>query len=96
MPNINAPQVNINNLSPPKIKVVNENIYYVINKSGKKIFDTNDNYYGESTGYSLRPTYKSVGAIEIKNSNESYWIRGTVKYIIEDNYMLSDIFKITA
>ena len=96
MPNIYAPQVNNKNFIPPRIKVVNKNIYYLINKSGKKIFDTKDKYYGESTGYSLRPTYKSVGAIEIKNSKGSYWIRGTVKYIIEDNYMLSDICKITA
>ena len=95
MPNINAPQIN-NIFMTPKIKRVNKDIYYLVNKSDKHIYDTKDNYYGKSTGYSLRPTYKSEGAIEIKNSKRSYWIKGTVKYIIEDNYMLSDIFEVTA
>lgn len=82
-------------LKPPDVKIVNKNIYYLINKSGKNIYDINNNYLGMSTGYSLRPTYKNSGAIEIKNTKkEALWIRGTVKYIIEDNYILTNIFKI--
>jgi len=91
---INPPVININ-FTPPNVKLVNKNIYYLINKSGKYIYDINDNYIGKSTGYSLRPTYKSEGAIEVKNSKkETFWIRGNVKYIIENNYILTNVFEI--
>ena len=89
------PSVSIINFKPPNIKLVNKNIYYLINRSGKHVYDTDNNHYGISTGYSLRPTYKSLGAIEIKDSKEQkYWISGDVKYIIENNYILTNIFKL--
>ena len=82
-------------LKPPDVKIVNEDIYYLINKSGKDIYDNNNIYIGRSTGYSLRPTYKSNGAIEVKNTKkETFWIRGNVKYIIENNYILTNFFKL--
>jgi len=84
-----------NILKPPDVKIVNENIYYLINKSGKDIYDNNNIYIGKSTGYSLRPTYKSSGAIEVKNTKkETFWITGNVKYIIENNYILTNFFKL--
>ena len=89
------PSIPFNNFTPPNIKLVNQNIYYLINKSGRCIYDIDNNYYGKSTGYSLRPTYKSLGAIEIESpKKENFWITGNVKYIIDNNYILTNIFKI--
>ena len=92
-----CPSKQFNNFKPPNIKLVNENIYYLINKSGKYIYDINNNFYGKSTGYSLRPTYKSNGAVEIESpKKKKYWITGNVKYIIDNNYILTNVFKINS
>ena len=88
---IYAPNTNNNNngiILPPERKIVNKNIYYLIQKSGFKVYDSNYNLIGISNGYSLRPTYKSSGAIGIKCENNEFWITGDVKYIEGDNYSM--------
>ena len=93
MPTINAPEIKNNEdiIIPKNIKLVNKDVYYLISSANMIIYDENLNYYGISTGYSLRPTYKTDGCIGITNSNKDYWIKGNVKYIFNNIYILSNI-----
>ena len=94
MPNINAPEIKNKGdiIIPDNMKPINKNVYYLINSPNMIIYDENLNYYGISNGYSLRPTYKTDGCISITNSNKDYWIKGNVKYIINNNiYILNNI-----
>jgi hypothetical protein len=88
-----TPPNNNNGIILPNARVIiDENIYYLIKNSGFKIYDTEGNYYGISTGFSLRPTHKTYGAIEINLNGSCQFIRGNVKYIEDNNYIL---YKIT-
>ena len=93
MPTINAPEIKNNKdiIIPDNMKPINKNVYYLISCANMIIYDENLNYYGISNGYSLRPTYNTDGCISITNSNKDYWIKGNVKYIIDNIYILDNI-----
>ena len=87
-----APQTNNNSgiCIPPDIEIINENIYYYVSRSGFEVY-LNDTYYGTSTGYSLRPTANTSGAIEIVSNGFHMWIRGNLKYKYDNVCILNDI-----
>jgi len=75
---------------PPDLTTINENIYYHVNTSGFDVY-LNDEFYGTSTGYSLRPTAYTSGAIEIVSNGFHMWIRGNLKYKYNNVCILDDI-----
>lgn len=52
-------------------------------KKGESVYDKNGKIIGYYTGYTLRPTYKSNGGMEIKlkENNEIIWISGECVFI---------------
>ena len=52
-------------------------------KKSEPVYDKNGKIIGYYTGYTLRPTYKSNGGMEIKlkENNENIWISGECVFI---------------
>jgi len=92
-----APSTNhntINNVLPPDTEVIDQQIYYVVNTSGIKIYDINNNFYGISNGFSriahtATPTFS--GAICINYNGNNQWIQGEVKNLYDSNCILYDV-----
>ena len=83
-----CPSTANNNFIPPDLEIINQDIYY-LNKKAIEIYDTNNLFYGTTNGYAaIAHTCGSRGSVCL---NERLWIYGTVKYIYQNKYILSEI-----